>query len=92
LATAKIQVEEIRDGEYRVTILEGKGRTSHLVRVSPEEQQRFGGDASPEELVEQSIEFLLEREPKESILQAFDLSVIERYFPDYGDEIQNRLD
>ena len=92
MATTKIQVEEIREGEYRVTVLEGKGRTSHLVRVSPEEQKRFGGDAKPEELVERSIEFLLEREPKESILQAFDLSVIERYFPDYGDEIEKRLD
>lgn len=91
MATVKIQVEQIRDGEYRVVILEGKGRTSHLVRVSPEEHERFGGDAQAEELVEQSIEFLLEREPKESILQAFDLSVIERYFPDYGDEIEKRL-
>jgi len=33
--------------------------------------------------VRESFRFLLEREPKESILREFDLSVIKRYFPDY---------
>jgi hypothetical protein len=34
--------------------------------------------------VEASFWFLLEREPKESILRRFDLAVIEQYFPDYA--------
>jgi hypothetical protein len=34
---------------------------------------------------------LLEREPKESILTRFDLSVIGRYFPEYEREIKRRL-
>jgi hypothetical protein len=34
---------------------------------------------------------LLEREPKESILNRFDLSVISRYFPEYEREIKKRL-
>ena len=38
---------------------------------------------SAEELVRRSFEFLLEREPKESILSRFDLTVISRYFPEY---------
>ena len=38
-----------------------------------------------------SFEFLLEREPKESILARFDLSVIARYFPEYDREIARRL-
>jgi hypothetical protein len=41
--------------------------------------------------VRRSFEFLLEREPKESILARFDLSVISRYFPEYEDEIKRRL-
>ncbi len=36
-----------------------------------------------ERLVEASFAFLLEREPRESILGTFDLSAISRYFPEY---------
>ena len=35
--------------------------------------------------------FLLEREPKESILSRFDLPIISRYFPEYEEEIGERL-
>lgn len=45
--------------------------------------QRWGRGQTPEELVRRSFEFLLQRESKESILREFDLSVIQRYFPDY---------
>ena len=38
-----------------------------------------------------SFEFLLEREPKESILRQFDLPLIGRYFPEYEREIKKRL-
>jgi hypothetical protein len=41
--------------------------------------------------VRRSFEFLLEREPKESILTRLDLSVISRYFPEYEREIKGRL-
>jgi hypothetical protein len=34
--------------------------------------------------------FLLEREPKESILSSFDVSVIGRYFPGFEREIAGR--
>ena len=50
-----------------------------------------GGQASPEELVTESFRFLLEREPKESILRSFDIMVIGRYFPEYEREIAMRL-
>lgn len=41
----------------------------------------------PEELVRRSFRFLLEREPKEAILQQFNLRDINRYFPEYESEI-----
>jgi hypothetical protein len=41
-------------------------------------------------LVEASFDFLLEREPQESILREFDLIVIGRYFPDYEREMGER--
>ena len=43
---------------------------------------------SPEKLVKNSFKFLLEREPKESILSEFDLKQIGDYFPEYEDEIK----
>ena len=41
------------------------------------------GADDPIDLVRRSFAFLLEREPKESILRSFDLPEIGRYFPDY---------
>jgi hypothetical protein len=38
-------------------------------------------------LVSESFAFLLAREPADSILRRFDLSVISRYFPEYLDEM-----
>jgi len=40
-----------------------------------------------EELVRRSFDFLLECEPKESILSSIDLRVITHYFPDYEAKI-----
>ena len=50
-----------------------------------------GTEISAEQLVRKSFEFLLEREPKESILRSFNLTVISRYFPEYEREIRRAL-
>ena len=42
----------------------------------------------PGDLVKKSFEFLLNREPKESILKKFNLRVISGYFPEYEEEIK----
>ena len=56
----------------------------HEVTVSTAELARLAPDATdPTDLVERSFAFLLAREPKESILGRFAISVIGRYFPDY---------
>lgn len=44
-----------------------------------------------DQLVRESFRFLLQRESPSSILQRFDLTVIERYFPEYRREIRHRL-
>ncbi len=46
---------------------------------------------SKELLIEKSFEFLLEREPKESILNEFDIIVIVKYFPEYPDKIKKMI-
>jgi hypothetical protein len=74
------------------TVAEGGGRTSHRVSVSRAELEELApGMSEPDALVEESFRFLLEREPKESILERFALSDIKRYFPEYGREITVRL-
>ncbi len=89
---AKIEVEKIVESKFRVRVIEAGSETSHDVTVSPKDYARLtAGKIEPEELVRRSFEFLLEREPKESILMRFDLSVISRYFPEYEREIIRRL-
>lgn len=85
---ARIEVERIQGDDFRVAVSEGGGRTLHTVTVEPAYARRLtGGAVLPEELVRRSFEFLLEREPKESILGSFDLSVIGRYFPGHEGEV-----
>ncbi len=86
-----MRVEETGAGEFRVTVRDGGIRTTHHVTASLEERERFGPGAAPAELVRESFRFLLEREPAESILSRFALSEIERYFPEYPEEIRARL-
>jgi hypothetical protein len=58
------------------------------VDVRREDCRRLtSGKIEPKELVEKSFEFLLAREPKESILKQFNLMEIARYFPEYESEI-----
>ena len=89
---ATVQVEKKKEGEFLVTVTEGRSQSSHRVTVRQEYYEKLsGGNISAEELVRRSFEFLLEREPKESILSQFDLTVIARYFSDYEQQIQKRL-
>jgi len=77
------QVEQIDETTYKVTV-DGPPTTTHRVTVRPEYYQKLtGGRVPAERLVERSFDFLLERESNRSILSSFDLSVIQRYFPDY---------
>lgn len=88
---ATIQVTARSENEYRVRVEDGRGSSEHRVTVSPEELERYGAGADPEDLVEESFRFLLDREPKESILSSFGISTIERYFSDYPEAIRQRL-
>jgi hypothetical protein len=68
----------------------GSGRDFE-VGVSGEELAHFApGAIEPADLVRRSFEFLLAREPKESILPSFGLSTIARYFPEFEREIKRR--
>ncbi len=77
-----------------VTIDDGRGTTEHEVTVASETATDLAAaadHADVERLVYETMAFLLEREPKESILRSFDLTVVSRYFPEFESEIRSRL-
>jgi hypothetical protein len=90
--TARIEVEKLDASHFRVRVIEAGSESIHQVTLDPKDYARLAvPTADPEELIRESFQFLLEREPKESILGRFDLSVISRYFPEYEREIKKRL-
>ncbi len=86
----EIEIEAMAPDVFRVRVREGGSHTTHRVTLGRADRQRFA-DLPSDRVVEESFRFLLEREPKESILQAFELSTIERYFPEFPAEIERRL-
>ena len=91
---AQIEVRRLRDfPEYQAeVIVRGNPVTKHRVTVARDDyEQLTAGGVTPEELVEESFEFLLAREPNTSILSEFDLSVISGYFPEYMREMKRKF-
>lgn len=68
----------------QVGLTDDAGSDEHRVTVTRTDLARLApGADDPTDLVRRSFAFLLEREPRESILRTFDLTVIGRYFPDW---------
>ena len=80
---ASIDIARTSSAVYRVTVTDAGTSTTHDVTVQQRDIDRYAPGVDPERLLRASFAFLLEREPKESILARFDLPVIERYFPEY---------
>ena len=72
---------------FRVTVGDRGSSTEHDVTVSAADLDRLAAGRTPESFVRACFEFLLEREPKESILRAFAVDEIENYFPEFEREI-----
>jgi hypothetical protein len=74
-----------------VAVRENGSATRHRVVVRRADLDRLDpGARDPLDLVRRSFDFLLDRERKESILGAFELPVIARYFPEYEAAIRRR--
>ncbi len=93
--TNMIEVRRTEDGDplgFGVVVREGKGETRHQVTMSRKTCERLtGGKHAPERLIEAAFFFLLDREPKESILGRFDVTLIARYFPEFERELPKYL-
>jgi hypothetical protein len=93
MSEIRIETQAQGDGwEFQVTVIEGRSQTSHRVTMSKAVYETLtGGAVSPEECVKKSFEFLLDREPKESILRQFDITKISFYFPEFEQQLKQRL-
>jgi hypothetical protein len=89
---ADIEVQRTgADGQivFDVRVKEADSASRHEVTLSEEDYRTLGeGYRSPEAFVRACFQFLLEREPKESILSRFDVGVISRYFPEFEERIK----
>lgn len=89
---ARIEVDKVKEGEFKVRVIEGTSESTHRVTLKQDDYRTLsGGKIEPHELIRRSFEFLLEREPKESILLQFDLPLIGRYFPEYERELKRKI-
>jgi hypothetical protein len=83
-----IDIKQINDTLFEVTV-EGSSTTKHTVTISDDYHQNLtSGKITKEALLNQSFEFLLQRESNTMIMSRFDLPVISRYFPEYENEIR----
>jgi hypothetical protein len=78
--------------EFDVVVHEGQGESRHHVTMARDTCDRLTrGKHTPERCLEAAFRFLLDREPKESILSRFDVTVILRYFPEFERELPRYL-
>jgi hypothetical protein len=91
-ATTSVACDVLADGwRCSVTVGDDAAATEHTVQVDRETLDDLAPGGTPEDLVRASFDFLLEREPRESIMRSFELPIIGRFFADYPDEVRRRL-
>ena len=88
MSDSRILVNLISDSApiFDVVVRDGRSESRHRVTVSADDVALFARlGVEPAPAVEAAMAFLLDREPKESILAAFDIAVIRRYFPEFDE-------
>jgi len=86
------QIGSTEPMEFAVEVRERGGQTRHRVTMTRATHTALcGSHASPEQCIRAAFAFLLDREPKESILERFDVTVISRYFPEFATELGKYL-
>ena len=89
---AVIQITPAGRHEFGVEVTEGSETTSHKVIVPPSLLDDWGlEETDSEDVIRESFAFLMEREPASSILPEFSLAIISRYYPEYKNELPERL-
>ena len=77
--------------EFEVVVRDGGDESRHCVTAAQATCERLAPGNTAEHCIEAAFRFLLDREPKESILKRFDVTVISRYFPEFERELPRYL-
>ncbi len=94
MSEPSVSVTPCRGSEFTfdVIVRDLRGESRHRVTIEADEAERWAKlGAEPSRCVEAVMRFLLDREPKESILSAFDTNVVRRYFPEFDDAFPGYL-
>ena len=77
---------------FDVIVCDLRGESRHRVTIEANEAERWAKlGAEPLRCVEAVIRFLLDREPRELIMSAFDTGVVRRYFPEFDEAFPRYL-
>ena len=90
--TLTLKRESVTSWTYEVIITDRDGR--HILSVELDKsyhQALTSGTILPLVLVQESVFYLLEREPARSILGTFNIKEIVNYFPSYESDIKRDL-
>lgn len=83
-----IEVKRKNQNEFGVVVQEKNTKTEHLVTLDDNYYQLLTqGKITKEDLIRKTFQFLLRREPQESVLSAFNLNIVKRYFPEFEEEV-----
>jgi hypothetical protein len=88
----KTEEDSPRGWTFQVEV--GEGATTHVYHVTlswSDYDLWSRGQVAPERVIRAAFEFLLAREPAQSILSRFDCAVIRRYFPEVDRELPGIL-
>jgi len=87
-----VLADRARPLSFEVVVRNARGENRRRVTIGADDAARFAAlGAEPARCVEAAMRFLLDREPIESILGAFDINVIRRYFPEFDDAFPGYL-
>jgi hypothetical protein len=89
--TTGVEVRQAGQGRFDVAVHERGSETRHAVTMDAATFARLAGDTgiTAEAFISAVFAFLLEREPRESILARFDVTAVSRYFPEFETEIRH---
>jgi hypothetical protein len=77
---------------FDVIVRDLRGESRHRVTVEANDAERWAKlGVEPSRWAEAVMRFLLDREPKESIMSAFDMRVVRRYFPEFDEAFPRYL-
>ncbi|MFL6136386.1 MAG: hypothetical protein ACJ74O_01095 [Frankiaceae bacterium] len=89
----EIRLRPAGEHDYGVTVIEGDIATDHKVRVTEDFLDALAvPDADEEQVVRESIGFLLERKKSTELYEEFELdTIVDQYPDDYLNELRTRL-